>query len=370
MPTDDDSGMVFQAPGQDRVREAARPRKYEDTDMSYSNGRFSQLRWLQTVLCLAAVVGAGLLIVLGLTGYGSNPAVWMAAAGAFGLFVVVIAMTFAPLLVKIEANMMRQLSEMRDLSEAVAQHGRQLEQIAENTRISDAAKQVAHRQQEIEAVRNAIREDIRREDWEAALGLVEEIERRFGYRQEAERLREELDSARRDAIQKKLARAIEVIEGHFRAHQWDRAQNEIERLKHALPGDAKVLSLMDRMKLLQDQHKQALRAEWQEAVRRNDTDNAINVLKELDPYLSPAEAQSLQTEARNVFKEKLSQLGLQFQFAVNEKRWQDALRIGLDLVRDFPNARMAHEVREVLDTLRERARSLEGQSTEAATARG
>jgi len=36
--------------------------------------------------------------------------------------------------------------------------------------------------------------------------------------------------------------------------------------------------------------------------------------------------------------------------------WQDALGIGLELIREFPNARMANEVREALDTLRERRR--------------
>ncbi len=334
--------------------------------MTYSNERFSQLRWLQTALCIAAVIGGGLLVALGLIGYGDRASVWMIAAGTFAIFVVVMAMTFAPLMLKIEAHLLRQASDLRDLSEIVARQSELLDAIAENTRISDAAKQLAHRQQEIDAMRAAIRDDIRREDWEAALSLVEDIERRFGYKLEAERLREELDSARRDAIQGKLVEAIALIEGHFRGHQWDRAQSEIERLINALPNDAKVLSLMDRMKLLQDQHKQSLRAEWQEAVRRSDTDHAIDVLKELDQYLSSAEAQSLQTEARHVFKEKLLQLGLQFRFAVKEKRWQDALRVGLDLVRDFPNAQMANEVREALDTLRERARTGEMHPVEPA----
>ena len=95
---------------------------------------------------------------------------------------------------------------------------------------------------------------------------------------------------------------------------------------------------------------------WEEATQRSDTDHAIEILRELDQYLSPAEAHALQSSARHVFKEKLLQLGVQFRFAVNEKRWADALSTGLVLVRDFPNARMTNEVREALDTLRERAR--------------
>ena len=109
------------------------------------------------------------------------------------------------------------------------------------------------------------------------------------------------------------------------------------------------------MGVLKQQHKDELRVAWEEALRRNDTDQAIDVLKELDQYLSRAEATALQSSARHVFKDKLLQLGVQFRFAVNERRWRDALRTGLELVRDFPNARMASEVREVLDTLRDRA---------------
>ena len=231
-----------------------------------------------------------------------------------------------------------------------------LEAIAENTRLSDSAKSLARRDQELDALRSAIRDDIRKENWEAGLTLIDEMERRFGYKEEADRVREELDDARNDRIQKKLSEAVEMIESHFQSHEWDRAQGEIDRLANALPDDSRVLSLQDRIKALRQQHKQELKAAWDDAVRRNDTDHAIDVLKELDVYLSPAEAQTLQTSARNVFKEKLLQVGIQFRFAVTERRWQDALTTGLELIRDFPNARMANEVREAMDTLRERAR--------------
>ncbi|MEK6676811.1 MAG: hypothetical protein AABZ47_14300 [Planctomycetota bacterium] len=324
-------------------------------------GRFSQLRWLQAGACAAALIGSALLLLLSFLGYGSSATVWMVAAGCFGVFVSVLLMTICPLLLKMESTLSRQLSEMRDLADALAKQTERLDWISENTRISDAAKSLAHRSQEIDALRNAIREDVRIEHWEAALTLVDEMERRFGYKQEAERIREELDDARHDAIQAKLAEAIELIEDHFHQCDWTRAQAEISRLLNALPNDAKVISLQDRMKVLQEKHKQSLKAEWAEAVRRSDTDHAIDILKELDQYLSPAEAQALQDSARNVFKEKLLQLGVQFRFAVNERRWSDALTVGLELVRDFPNARMANEVREALDTLRERARAVDTQ---------
>lgn len=322
--------------------------------MSSMPGRFSQLRWVHNAICAAAIIGALVMIALGM---GSNPI--LAGSGALLLFGALIMMTLMPLLIKIEATTSRQLSELRDLQDRIAQEGALLAQIAESTRISDAAKSLAHRDQELDALRAVIREDVRRHKWDAALSLIDEMDERFGYKQEAESLREEVDDARRGAMQAKLAQAVEIIERHFAAHEWSRAQREIDRLLHVLPGDAKIMQLHDRMKMLREQHKMDLRRSWDEAVRRSDTDHAIDVLRELDQYLSSEEATALQESARHVFKEKLLQVGVQFRFAVNEKRWKDALSIGLELVREFPNARMANEVREVLDTLRERARAAE-----------
>ena len=324
--------------------------------MSASPGRFPQLRWLQNVACVGALLGGGLLVALGLIGFGSYYGVWMVAAGAFVVFITVIVMTIAPLVLKMESSLNRNLAVVRDLSEAAAKQTTILEEIAANTRISDAAKSLARRDEELDSVRRAIRDELRNEGWETALYLIDEMERRFGYKEEAERSREELDEARNAQIQTRLAEAIEMIDAQFASHEWERAQAEIDRLMNALPDDARVLALRDRMKALKEQHKQELRLAWDDAVRRNDTDHAIDILKELDQYLSSAEAKALQDSARNVFKEKLLQLGIQFRFAVNERRWQDALTTGLELVRDFPNARMATEVREALDTLRERAR--------------
>lgn len=322
----------------------------------YDPRRFSHIRLLQAIAFVAALFGGLLLVSTGLGGEDSSPDIWMIAAGLFGLSVAIMLTTFAPLLIKMESTVSRQLDELRSMRETVAKQSAKLESIVENTRISDAVKSFGHRTQEIEALKRAIREEIQNQRWEAAVNLAEEMEQRFGYKQDANDIREELDDARRSAFQAKLSEAIELIETHFRSHEWQRAGQEIDRLLHALPNDEKVLRLQERMKDLQEEHKRTLRAQWHEAVRRSDTDHAIDVLRELDQYLSSAEAQELQESARHVFKEKLLQLGIKFRFAVTEKRWHDALSAGLELVREFPNARMANEVREALDTLRERAR--------------
>ena len=337
--------------------------------MDAPSGRFSQLRWLQSVVCVTAMIGAVVLMGLGIVGVG-HPAggvnAWMIIGGSQLLFAAVMVMTFIPIALKVESTLARQLSEMRDLNESIARQASLLQSIGENTRISDSAKSLAHRDQEMDALRVAIRSDLRNQNWEAGATLIDEMERRFGGKEETDRFREELDDVRNEAIEAKLNEAIEMIESHFQSFDWARAQSEIDRLLLALPDNAQVSSLQDRMKMRKEEHKTELLAAWDDAVRRSDTDLAIDILKELDQYLSPAEAKTIQASARDVFKEKLLQYGVQFRFAVNEKRWQDALSVGLELIREYPNARMANEVRDVLDTLRERARSLVEGSTEAA----
>ncbi|MBI3835455.1 MAG: hypothetical protein HY287_14100 [Planctomycetes bacterium] len=328
--------------------------------MSGSNPKLNQLRLLQLAVCAVALVGAATLIGLGLIGYGSSPGVWMVAAGGLLLFFAILAITVMPVLLKIESTQARQLDEIRELHEKTSKQLAHLENIAANTLISDAAKSLANRERELDALRSVIRDDIRNERWEAALTLINEMERRFGYRDEAERSREELDDARNDRIQLRLNEAIEIIEAHFRVFDWERAAREIDRLRNALPDEPRVQALDARMTMLRELRKQELLRMWDEAVRNEDTDHAIELLKDLDLYMSRSEAQALEDSARQIFKQRLLQLGIQFRFAVNEKRWQDALHIGLDIVREFPNTRMANEVRELLDTLRERARQAEG----------
>ncbi len=332
--------------------------------MTLPSERFSQLRWLQNLVCIVALVGSGALVLAGLLGYGDSPKFWLVVAGGFGLFITLMMMILTPLLLKIESTMARQLSELRDLQDNMKSQANLLAGVEENTRISDAAKSLAHRDMELQALRTAIRESIHMQKWETTSHFIDEMERRFGFKDEADLLRGELDDERNSTIQAKLNEALGIIEKYFAGHHWEQAAHEIDRLSQVMPNDVRVQSLQDRMATLKEQYKKELRLQWDDAVRRSDTDLAIDLLRALDGYLSPAEAQAMQEQARTVFKDKLLQLGIQFRFAVTEKRWQDALTTGLEIVRDFPNVRMANEVREALDTLRDKAR-IEAQDAHA-----
>jgi hypothetical protein len=309
----------------------------------------------------SAIVGI-LLMVIGLAyailGIALAPQdgwIWLAFAGcgaiAGGMSIIIV----VNLLVKIESNTFRSYNQVLDMHELATRQNELLGRILENTALSDAARSLANRDRECETLRVAIRTDIRIEQWDAALSLADAMEKRFGYTDEAESLRKEINEARVDAMRKRLGEATNIIERHFEAHEWGKAQHEIERLRRALPDEPRVAKLQAAFESKRSARKSALLKAWDSAVKREDVDGAIMTLRELDGYLAREEARLLEESAREVFKAKLLQLGMQFQFAVTEQRWRDALEIGVQITEEFPNSRMAREVEEAMDGLRKRA---------------
>ncbi|MHC5062248.1 MAG: hypothetical protein ACYTFK_14420, partial [Planctomycetota bacterium] len=100
--------------------------------------------------------------------------------------------------------------------------------------------------------------------------------------------------------------------------------------------------------------KKILLNAWDDAVQRKATDRSLEILKELDQYLTPNEGLALQETAKDVFKNKLHSLGMQFSTAVSTKSWPKALELGRQISKDFPNSTIAEEIREKMDFLRQK----------------
>ena len=143
------------------------------------------------------------------------------------------------------------------------------------------------------------------------------------------------------------------IEKLFEDCQWAKASAQIEGLIKAYPDSEKAKAMRQRLIDSKQERKKILLAAWDDAIQSQDTDRSLQILKELDMYLSPNEGLALQEAARDVFKTKLHNLGIKFSVAVTEKRWTNALEIGQHIVSDFPNSKMAEEIREKLDVLKQ-----------------
>jgi uncharacterized membrane protein YccC len=230
-----------------------------------------------------------------------------------------------------------------------------LHRVGEQQLLSDRAKHIAFRDKERDALRRAIQEDINRQEWDLALRLADDIEREFGYKAEAERFRAEIRQKCEECARRMLDDGLVAIDRHTRAEQWNNALREAEKLHGVYPDNDRVRNLPQEIENRRQSHKRQLVESWHDAVARHDVDGSIEILKQLDTYLTPKEAESLQETARGIFREKLNSLGKQFAVSVQEHRWHDALGVGDQIVRDFPNTRIAQEVREKMDVLRKRA---------------
>jgi outer membrane protein assembly factor BamD (BamD/ComL family) len=230
-----------------------------------------------------------------------------------------------------------------------------LNRISDQQLLSDRAKHIAYRDKERDALRRAIQEDIARKDWDGAMKLADDIEREFGYKAEADRLRAEIRVKCDECARRELDEGLAAVDKHTRAEQWNNALREAETMLAKFPDNERVRNLPQEIETRRQGHKRQLLESWHEAVARHDVDGSIEILKQLDTYLTPKEAEALQETARGIFREKLNSLGKQFAVSVQEHRWHDALGVGDQIVRDFPNTRIAQEVREKMDVLRKRA---------------
>ncbi len=130
---------------------------------------------------------------------------------------------------------------------------------------------------------------------------------------------------------------------------------EVYQRTKVFPKDPKIVGLDERIESARAAHKHQLLQEYDQAVLKQDIDRSVELLKELDLYLTPQEGAALAESARGVFRAKLHNLGVQFALCVTDKNWAKAVEAGEDIVREFPNSRMAHEVQEKMDLLRRRA---------------
>ena len=230
-----------------------------------------------------------------------------------------------------------------------------LESINQRMLISDAAKRIAYREQDRNALREAIRQDIARRDFDAALVLVQDMANAYGYREEAEIFRAEILAARKADMDAKIDQAIAALDMLLQRRLWDQAAEEAAKIMRLYPESPRAKELDQRVKDAKGRYKQDLEDRFLQSAQRDEVDAAMELLKELDPYLSGDEATRLREVARAVVSKKRENLGVQFKLAVHDKDWAMAKRIGEQIMREFPNTRMADEVRNMIDLLKQRA---------------
>ena len=81
----------------------------------------------------------------------------------------------------------------------------------------------------------------------------------------------------------------------------------------------------------------------------------MHLLKLLDQYLTPQEAAPYMEMARQVLQGHKEVMGGRFKSAIQTGRWIDALNLGEQIMRQFPNSKFAEEVEGMMSMLQQKA---------------
>lgn len=276
-----------------------------------------------------------------------------------GAFVgIVFALATFPMALRAASN-----ADAPSPRESLEKISRAIERLTQEGGLSETAKRILHRKEERRLLRAAIEQDIHEKDWDAALILVRELADRFGYRVDAEEFRERIERARAQTIDREVLQAIEGLEGMLRDRRWQEAFAEAARIQRIFPESHRVQRLRERVEDAKARYKVDLERRFLLCAQREQIDDAMKLLKELDQYLTEQEAEPFREVARGVIGKARDNLGVRFKLAVQDRAWIDAVQVGERIVAEFPNSQMAAEVREMLDALRERATQARGVRT-------
>jgi len=274
----------------------------------------------------------------------------LVAAGV-GIFAIILLLYQAITVLTIQQQLLERIGDGLETSRKM------FEQISQGVKLSEAAKTIAYRDMDTQYLRASVMEKLHQQDYKATYAMIEAIAQRSEYKALAEELKTAADNYRDSTEQGKINQIIAYVDKLFEQSQWATASVQIERLVKNYPESEKAQSLQQKLIEKKEHRKRELLAVWDEAVKREDTERSLIILKDLDTYLTPSEALALQEAASEVFKNKLHTLGVRFSLAVSDKQWTNALQSGQEIIRSFPNSRMADEIRGKLETLRNLAKN-------------
>lgn len=231
-----------------------------------------------------------------------------------------------------------------------------LAQVSKAARLSDTAKEIIYRDSEQMELGEAALTKLHQHDFDDVDAMIAAMADYPKYQNLAERLKVKADKFRSATEEGRVNQIIAHINDLLDRKLWIQAASQIDNLIRNFPYSDKAKTMPARLQERKDRHKRQLLADWDLAVRNKETDRSLEILKELDLYLTPTEALALQESASSVFRTKLHNLGVEFSVAVTENNWKTALETGRQIVQNFPNSRMAAEIRSKMDILQERSK--------------
>ncbi len=320
------------------------------------HGKNNPLANFKNLFIVYGVIAAVVLVAIVAGAFGKESS---GITTALGLLVALFSLITLVVIFVSSLKMLDLIDDTNAKTDKVADELEKLRQVVNqvniSTHVSEMAKVIAFRDNDMQTLRDAVFDKLQQKDFDSAYEIIDEIAHKTGYKKLAEQLHLQADKYRDANDAERMNQIISHIEKHLDDHQWAKASAQIELLVKEYPTSDKALAMRQRLLEKKEERKKILLNAWDDAVKRQVTDRSIEILRELDQYLTPNEGLALQEAARDVFRTKLHNLGVQFALAVSGKQWAKAVNTGMEIIHDFPNSRMAEEIREKLDALKTHA---------------
>jgi len=299
-----------------------------------------------------------LAVILYLGAAGTATFLAVKVSPGMGLLGLIIVLTTAP----ITAALLSRRGHASDQSSNAAESPANIESLSaqvsalvQQLTLPEEARRVTDRHFARDVLRRAIEEEIAAGQYEAAMALIERLGVDHGLLQEAEAFRRRIEDVRSPARDADLQVEIQQLDELIAGKRWDVAFADAGRILRLYPESLKAQRLQERVEHARSAHKTELLRAFEASTEDGRLDDAMATLKQLDEFLTEVEAEPLRETARSIIARTRDSLGAEFRHAVQERRWANAADLGARIVEEFPNTRMAAEVREVLDGIRDRA---------------
>lgn len=305
---------------------------------------------LWRIISLTLTVSGLVIILIGIS--TKNP--FFAIAGGtvmtLGFFVAVVGLQIICFNLSAKANQNQKKLTM--ISNALKEHRDLLKHISSDVKLSEASKRIAFKDADREGLSNFVLETLHKHEFEKTDASIKEIAQTPSYEDFAETLRAEVKSYKEADKKERVDKVITHINMLMEKYQWVKASQQIESLMQAFPDSEAAKNMPEVLSSKKEQRKRELLEKWNEAVNRNDTDQSLSILRELDLYLTPSEALALQESAKDAFRSKLHNLGVQFSMEASDKQWTKAIVTGAEIIKKFPNTKMADEIKGKMDIMK------------------
>jgi hypothetical protein len=220
-------------------------------------------------------------------------------------------------------------------------------------------------EQDLKATRREAEQVGAQGNWALAFLLVERLERRYPGTPALAELRQQVARERESAEAQELGALAGRVEAHIAAGDWTQAQVTAERLARRFPHSPQVVGLMERIRALAEQERQANKVGLETAIKdliqeRRWPEAVEKTRLYLELYPDSPETKGLRDRLpwleANAEGDVRDQLLDSVKQAMNSRRYDEAYTLASEFLERYPESKEAEVIRRDLDQLRERAR--------------